>query len=120
RGGWRFLFSPSLRGLADGVRRFDAHLGKLVAERRKDVGNEGRALEAAERADADARRLRIRASRAGANGREVARRGSAPILRQQPRQPRRLLRAGNGGKARAENAERAEQGFLCGPCELSG
>ena len=68
------------RRLSDGVRRLGTDFRQLVPEPGDDVGDDRRALEAAERPDGEAPRLRIRAVRAGSKRADVVRRGRAAIF----------------------------------------
>ena len=86
---------PALRGLTDRVRGLRAHFRERMPQRRRDVGDERRALEAAERANGDAHRLTVAAARAGLDDR----RGRAPSARGGPRPGER--RAASRWSARA-------------------
>ena len=116
RGRRRLVGSPPLRRLRDGVCGLGSDLWERAAERRKQIRDERRTLEAPERPHGDARRLIVAAAKARPDDREIARGRRAPIFGLQDREARDARRGAllrRRGKATAEHAERAEHHGLC-------
>jgi hypothetical protein len=84
-----------------------------MPQRRRDVGDDRWAFEAAERANRDADRLTVAAAGAGLNDGEIAGRRGATVFRLEDGQPRRVGLRMRRKYMTAENAKHAENPFLC-------
>ena len=105
----RHRFVPALRGLADRVGGLGTDLGKREPQCRNEVGDERRALEAADRTDRENGRLRIAAADPGAQRQQVCWGRGAPLLGLKDRETARAPRPRLAGRA-GPRARRAPRG----------
>jgi hypothetical protein len=68
-------------GLSDGGRSFGTNFGKWMIQHGKDVGDEIRAFEPAQRANGEPNRLWVAAPETRTDGRKISGRRGTPVLR---------------------------------------